>query len=128
MRISDWVSDVCSSDLQYAAEKGFTTDWHLVNAGRYAAGGAGLVFMESTKVDRRGCGTVGDLGLWREEHIPGLARCVEFIRSHGAVPGPQLGHSGRQGRRFRPRLGGPPLTHEAAEADRTAGRREGKEG
>src|SRR3546814_17692396 len=57
---------------QYAAEKGFTTDWHLVNAGRYAAGGAGLVFMESTKVDRRGCGTVGDLGLWRGETIPGL--------------------------------------------------------
>ena len=30
---------------QYAAEKGFATDWHLVNAGRYAAGGAGLVFL-----------------------------------------------------------------------------------
>src|SRR3546814_5428963 len=58
---------------QYAAEKGFTTDWHLVNAGRYAAGGAGLVFMESTKVDRRGCGTVGDLGLWRDEHKIGRA-------------------------------------------------------
>src|SRR3546814_9683229 len=56
---------------QYAAEKGFTTDWHLVNAGRYAAGGAGLVFMESTKVDRRGCGTVGDLGR-SEEHTSEL--------------------------------------------------------
>ena len=49
---------------QYAAVKGFPTDWHLMNAGRYAAGGAGLVMMESTKVERRGCGTVGDLGLW----------------------------------------------------------------
>ena len=27
---------------QYAAVKGFATDWHLMNAGRYAAGGAGL--------------------------------------------------------------------------------------
>ena len=49
---------------QYAAVKGFPTDWHLMNAGRFAAGGAGLVFIESTKVDRRGCGTAGDLGLW----------------------------------------------------------------
>ena len=31
---------------QYAAERGFATDWHLMNAGRYAAGGAGLVIME----------------------------------------------------------------------------------
>jgi 2,4-dienoyl-CoA reductase-like NADH-dependent reductase (Old Yellow Enzyme family) len=94
---------------QYAAEKGFATDWHLMNAGRYAAGGAGLVIMESTKVERRGCGTVGDLGLWRDEHVPGLQRCTDFIRQHGAVPGIQLGHSGRKSRRFRPWEGGKPL-------------------
>ena len=57
---------------QYAADKGFATDWHLMNAGRYAAGGAGLVIMESTKVERRGCGTVGDLGIWDDAFIPGL--------------------------------------------------------
>ena len=94
---------------QYAAEKGFATDWHLMNAGRYAAGGAGLVIMESTKVERRGCGTVGDLGLWDDAFIPGLKRCVDFIRQHGAVPGIQLGHSGRKARRFRPWEGGAPL-------------------
>ncbi len=82
---------------QYAADKGFATDWHLMNAGRYAAGGAGLVIMESTKVERRGCGTVGDLGIWDDAHIPGLRRCVDFIRQHNAVPGIQLGHSGPQG-------------------------------
>ena len=38
---------------QYAAVKGYPTDWHLMNAGRFAAGGAGLVFIESTKVERR---------------------------------------------------------------------------
>ena len=56
---------------QYSAVKGFATDWHLMNVGRYAAGGAGLVFMESTKVERRGCGTIGDLGLWDDAFIPG---------------------------------------------------------
>src|SRR6185312_6217778 len=84
---------------QYSAVKGFATDWHLMNAGRFAAGGAGLVIMESTKVERRGCGTVGDLGIWK----------VEFIRRNGAVPGIQLGHSGRKARRFRPWEGGAPL-------------------
>jgi len=94
---------------QYSAVKGFATDWHLMNAGRFAAGGAGLVIMESTKVERRGCGTVGDLGLWNDEFVPGLKRCVDFIRCHGAVPGIQLGHSGRKARRFRPWEGGAPL-------------------
>jgi 2,4-dienoyl-CoA reductase-like NADH-dependent reductase (Old Yellow Enzyme family) len=94
---------------QYAAEKGFATDWHLMNAGRYAAGGAGLVIMESTKVERRGCGTVGDLGIWEDAHIAGLKRCVDFIKLHNSVPGIQLGHSGRKARRFRPWEGGAPL-------------------
>ena len=95
---------------QYSAVKGFAQDWHLMNAGRYAAGGAGLVIMESTKVERRGCGTVGDLGIWDDAFIPGLKRCVEFIRKHNSVPGIQLGHSGRKARRFRPWEGGAPLT------------------
>jgi len=94
---------------QYSAVKGFATDWHLMNAGRFAAGGAGLVIMESTKVERRGCGTVGDLGIWKDEFVPGLRRCVDFIRQNGAVPGIQLGHSGRKARRFRPWEGGTPL-------------------
>ena len=96
---------------QYSAIKGFPTDWHLMNAGKFAAGGAGLVVVESTKVERRGCGTVGDLGLWDDAHIPGLRRCVEFIKLHNSVPGLQLGHSGRKARRFRPWEGGAPLTN-----------------
>ncbi len=94
---------------QYAAEKGFATDWHLMNAGKYAAGGAGFVMMESTKVARNGCGTVGDTALWDDKFIPNLARCADFIRKQGAVPGIQLGHSGRKARLTRPWEGGKPL-------------------
>ena len=54
---------------QYSAEKGYPTDWHLMNAGKFAAGGAGLVVVESTKVERRGCGTVGDLGIWDDAFV-----------------------------------------------------------
>jgi len=100
---------------QYAAHEGFATDWHLVNAGRFAVGGCGLVMMESTKVERRGCGTVGDLGLWRDEFVPGLARCVAFIKTHGAVPAIQLGHSGRKARLTRPWEGQQPLTRDHPE-------------
>ena len=39
---------------QYASNQGFATDWHLMNAGKFAAGGVGLVMVESTKVERRG--------------------------------------------------------------------------
>ncbi|MGE0768914.1 MAG: NADH:flavin oxidoreductase/NADH oxidase [Hyphomicrobiaceae bacterium] len=94
---------------QYAADKGFATDWHLMNAGKYAAGGAGFVMMESTKVARNGCGTVGDTGLWDDKFIPNLQRCADFIRKQGAVPGIQLGHSGRKARLTRPWEGGKPL-------------------
>ena len=56
---------------QYSAVKGFPTDWHLMNAGKFAAGGAGLVVIESTKVERRGCGLAGS----------GLR--AHFVRSNG---------------------------------------------
>jgi 2,4-dienoyl-CoA reductase-like NADH-dependent reductase (Old Yellow Enzyme family) len=99
---------------QYAAIKGFPTDWHIMNAGRYAAGGAGLVILESTKVERRGCGTVGDLGIWDDAFIPHLKRLAELVKSSGAAAGIQLGHSGRKSRTGRPWEGGKPLQQSTA--------------
>src|SRR5258708_1316391 len=83
---------------QYSAVKGFPTDWHLMNAGKFAAGGAGLVVVESIKVERRGCGTVGDVGVWEEAFVEAVGRVVKFIKQQGAVAGMQLGHSGRKAR------------------------------
>jgi 2,4-dienoyl-CoA reductase-like NADH-dependent reductase (Old Yellow Enzyme family) len=87
---------------QYASNQGFATDWHLMNAGKFAAGGCGLVMVESTKVERRGCGTVGDLGLWDDKFVPGLKRITDFIKAQGAVSAIQIGHSGRKARLTRP--------------------------
>jgi 2,4-dienoyl-CoA reductase-like NADH-dependent reductase (Old Yellow Enzyme family) len=101
---------------QYSAVRGHATDWHLMNIGRFATGGAGLVFIESTKVERRGCGTVGDLGIWDDEFIPHFRRMADFMRAHGCVPALQIGHSGRKARMFRPWEGAKPLTREAAES------------
>ena len=94
---------------QYSAVKGFPTDWHLMNAGKFAAGGAGLVVVESTKVERRGCGTVGDLGIWDDVFIEPLQRLVAFIKQQNAAAGIQLGHSGRKARANRPWEGDGPL-------------------
>jgi 2,4-dienoyl-CoA reductase-like NADH-dependent reductase (Old Yellow Enzyme family) len=102
---------VCVAPMhQYAADHGYATDWHLMNIGRFAAGGAGLTFVESTKVDRRGCGTAGDLALWSDEFIPGVKRLADFIKAHNSVAAIQLGHSARKAKRFRPWEGGAPLT------------------
>lgn len=102
---------------QYAAIDGYPNDWHLMNAGRYAAGGAGLMMIESTKVERRGCGTVGDLGIWHDDFVPHLKRLADFIRACGAASGIQLGHSGRKARCARPWEGGRPLERDPSIAD-----------
>ena len=102
---------------QYSGVNGFANDWHLMNAGRFAAGGAGLVILESTKVERRGCGTVGDLGLWDDAFVPQLARIVDFVHRCGAAVGIQLGHSGRKARTQRPWEGGRALERSAQVED-----------
>jgi len=102
---------VLSPMLTYAAEHGQVTDWHLMHLGKFAAGGTGLVFMESTKVDPRGCTTPRDPGLWKDEFVPGLERITRFVKSHGAAIGIQLGHSGRKARNSLPWEGRAPLAH-----------------
>jgi len=103
---------------QYAARDGRVEDWHLVHLGKFAIGGAGIVFLETSKVEDRGRGSAGDVGIWDDAHVPGLRRIADFLRSEGAVAGIQLAHAGRKSRIKRPWEGFGPLTdrdHEVAE-------------
>jgi 2,4-dienoyl-CoA reductase-like NADH-dependent reductase (Old Yellow Enzyme family) len=86
------VSPMC----QYSAEDGFVNDWHFVHLATRAVGGAGLVLTEATAVLPEGRISPGDLGLWDDAHIDGLAKVVSFIHSQGAAAGIQLGHAGRK--------------------------------
>ena len=86
------VSPMC----QYSCEDGFATDWHLVHLGSRAVGGAALVMAEATAVEARGRISPADLGLWKDEQIPSLARIAAFVRKQGAAPGIQLAHAGRK--------------------------------
>ena len=45
---------VVSPMCQYASEHGGPTDYHLVHLGKFAMGGAGIVFCEETAVEARG--------------------------------------------------------------------------
>ncbi|HUQ61511.1 NADH:flavin oxidoreductase/NADH oxidase [Lentzea sp.] len=93
---------VVSPMWQYSGVDGRPTSTHVVHYGRLAEGGAGLVIQEGTTVSRVGRGTVGDLGLWDDSLVPHHARLVEVVESGGAVPGIQLIHAGRKGRRTPP--------------------------
>ncbi|MES2509746.1 MAG: NADH:flavin oxidoreductase/NADH oxidase [Pseudomonadota bacterium] len=82
---------------QYSAVDGHATDWHLAHLGRFAMGGAGIVFVESTAVEARGRNAHGDTGLWKDSQIEPLRRVAKFLKDNGAVPAIQLGHTGRKG-------------------------------
>jgi 2,4-dienoyl-CoA reductase-like NADH-dependent reductase (Old Yellow Enzyme family) len=101
---------VISPMCQYSAEDGHVTDWHLVHLGKFAQGGAGIVFVEATAVEKRGRITHGDVGIWDDSHIAGLSRITSFIKQEGAVPAVQLAHAGRKASMARPWYGNGPLT------------------
>jgi 2,4-dienoyl-CoA reductase-like NADH-dependent reductase (Old Yellow Enzyme family) len=86
------VSPMC----QYSSTDGFANDWHLVNLGSRAVGGAALVMTEATAVSPEGRISPQDLGIWSDDHVPGLKRITQFIREQNAVPGIQLAHAGRK--------------------------------
>jgi 2,4-dienoyl-CoA reductase-like NADH-dependent reductase (Old Yellow Enzyme family) len=107
---------VISPMCQYSARDGVAGDWHLVHLGKFAQGGAGIVFVEATAVEKRGRITHGDTGIWDDAHIQGLKRIASFIKEQKAVPAIQLAHAGRKASMARPWYGNGPLTQ--ADLDR----------
>ena len=94
---------------QYSAYEGHLDDWHLVHLGRFATGGAGIVFTEATAVQKSGRITHGCPGLWADSQIVGHAQIAQFARRHGAIPAIQLAHAGRKSGMQRPWFGNGPL-------------------
>ncbi len=89
---------VVSPMCQYSAEDGTPNDWHLVNLGSRAVGGAALVIAEMTDVSREGRITPGCTGMYRDEHVVAWKRIVDFVHAHSrARIALQLAHAGRKG-------------------------------
>jgi 2,4-dienoyl-CoA reductase-like NADH-dependent reductase (Old Yellow Enzyme family) len=99
---------------QYSVTDGLVGDYHLVHLGRFALGGFGLVMVEATGVTAEGRISPGDVGIWDDEHVPGLARVAAFLREHGSVPAIQLAHAGGKASTVRPWDGSGPVTAENA--------------
>ncbi|MEM8650829.1 MAG: NADH:flavin oxidoreductase/NADH oxidase, partial [Pseudomonadota bacterium] len=70
---------------QYRAINGVANDWHMVHLGRFALGGAGLVYAEATAVEQDGRRTHGDLGIWNDEQMESLRPITKFLEAEGAV-------------------------------------------
>lgn len=101
---------VVSPMCMYASEDGFASDWHLGHLSSFAFGGHAVVFTEATAVEASGRISHGDLGIWSDDHIPGLKRVAELVNSLGSVAGIQLAHAGRKASTQRPWEGFGPLT------------------
>jgi 2,4-dienoyl-CoA reductase-like NADH-dependent reductase (Old Yellow Enzyme family) len=106
------VSPMC----QYMASAGIVSEWHLPHYAALARGGAGLVVLEATAVSPEGRITPGDLGLWSEAHVQGVACIAQAISRSGATPGIQLAHAGRKAACTPPWDGGAPLPTEHPDA------------
>ena len=88
---------VMSPMCMYSCEDGFATDWHFVHYGTRAMGGAAMVILEASAVRADGRISVGDLGIYKDEHIEGLQRVAKFIKDNGSIPAIQLAHAGKKG-------------------------------
>lgn len=96
------ISPMC----MYVAHEGKANDFHIVQLGRYALGGAGLVVAEASAVEARGRITHQDTGLWSDDQVEPWRRVTSFLRNHGTVPGIQLAHAGRKASTDLPWKGG----------------------
>jgi 2,4-dienoyl-CoA reductase-like NADH-dependent reductase (Old Yellow Enzyme family) len=99
---------------QYCAVDGAPTDWHLVHLGKFAIGGAGIVFVEETAVEERSRKTYACPGIYTDAQARAWRRITDFLRAQGALAAIQLGHAGRKVATKPPWDGFAPLTDDDA--------------
>ena len=87
---------VVSPMCQYSSDEGGPNDWHLVHLGKFALGGAAIVFCEETAVEMRARKTYGCAGIYNDKHVPMYRRITEFLNKNNSLPAMQVGHSGRK--------------------------------
>ena len=92
---------VVSPMCEYSSTDGFANDWHLVHLGTRAIGGAALIITEANAISPEGRIRPGDLGIWKDEHIPALQRITTFLHQHGTYAAGSSGlHTKERGGSF----------------------------
>jgi len=82
---------VCFS---FSNEQGFVTDKNVEHYKNLAQGGCGLIIQEATCVSPTGKLSADQLGIWSDEHIPGLRRIVDTVHAEGVPIFIQIHHAG----------------------------------
>ncbi len=75
-------------------ETGMVTDGNVAHYTALARGGAGLIIQEATCVQPGGKLSPDQLGIWSDEHVPGLARIAEAVHAEGGTILMQIHHAG----------------------------------
>ena len=75
-------------------EDGTLTDEEINWLLRRAEGGFGIVTTAATHVVREGQGWDGEMGVWSDDHLPGLTSLAAGIRERGALSLAQIFHGG----------------------------------
>lgn len=111
---------VVSAMCQYAAEDGFVNEWHQAHHARFALGGIGGAILEASGVTADGRITPGCLGIYKDEHVPGLRKVVDIYHAQGIPVGIQLAHAGRKASAATPLKGAKPLVQDYPDTAWTA--------
>ncbi|WP_059171048.1 NADPH dehydrogenase NamA [Bacillus sp. FJAT-27445] len=77
-------------------EDGIVENWHRTHYASRAVGQTGLIIVEATAVTPQGRISPNDLGIWSDDHIPGLTELTSLMKEHGTAAGIQLAHAGRK--------------------------------
>lgn len=80
----------------YATEDGEVTPRLIDYLAARGAGGIGLIVVEASYVRSDGRGFVNQLGIHRDDLVPGLRKLVDAIHATGAKVAIQIFHAGRQ--------------------------------
>jgi len=80
----------------YAGPHGEVTEQLIAYYEARARGGVGLVIVEASYVSPEGKLVEGELGVYDDSLVPGLARLADAIKIHGAAAAVQIAHGGLQ--------------------------------
>ena len=80
--------------FRYALDDGLVTFINIEHYRQMAAGGSGIIITEATAVWKDGRLAPFQLGIWSDEHIPGMSRIASAVKGKGAISLLQIHHAG----------------------------------
>jgi NADPH2 dehydrogenase len=80
--------------FHYAGDDGIAIDRNIDHYRQVAAGGSGMIITEATAVQKDGRLAPFQLGMWSDDHIPGMSRIASAVKEEGAVSLLQIHHAG----------------------------------